>query len=541
MARDQKTSFNLVFVPTTSYGSRYMHHIIEHRNKLNYVLHERTILNESWHLEYQANGHPKTLKNYLTAGKKNVKEKTKRSMQKKAENNFIGEGVVVIDDQTTMDDLKKLGQELEKEFGWTCIQIHIHRDEGYIKSKSGKLNLHAHMFFELTNRETGKSWKMKRGDGSKMQDITAKALNLTRGESKKITGKEHLDAVQYKVAQAEEELFNLQFFENMARGNRKQEERSIDAIKKEKEALIKEGKEAEEKIVQYETIKPKLESAEKAIAEAKEAQKALSFAVEQKKSIEVDIAALEKKEAKIRQNIKDLKANESTLIANKSDELKEIEGKIAEAEEELFDLQGMQEKVLEETAKVIDIKKKEAQKEVENTITKAVAVIERQPMPLTPPPPSDLVEVWEIVKETNPEVEDELDIAKDAKRMGLQREDAKDLLLGKQVTVKEGTQLPNGTKTDSDIILQVKEDSYQYKFLAVFDTVRQVTRRVGEYLKDLWDRISRNKGREEVKSVAEKHQKAQSQAVNERLNQYQPKKKSINLINNKKKGWGIGR
>lgn len=201
------------------YGSAYQHQKPEHRATLNYIHSERTAMNESWHREYQANGHPKTLRNYLADTKKIVKAKTGRAMQKKAEDNVIGEAVVVIDEQTTMEDLKKLGKAMEQRYGWTCVQIHIHRDEGYLgertedmKHREGKYNLHAHMFFITTNLATGKSWKRQRGEGSVMQDITAQTLNLTRGvrkseQTKEV--KETLNVIEYKAMQEEIRLQTL--------------------------------------------------------------------------------------------------------------------------------------------------------------------------------------------------------------------------------------------------------------------------------------------------------------------------------------------
>lgn len=211
-ARPQKTSFNLQFVPVAKYGSAYQHQKPEHRAKLNYVHSERTHLNERWDRGCQKNGHPYTLKNYLNAAKKIVKAKTGRSMQKRAEDKVIGEAVVVIDDMTTMDDLRKLARAMEKRFGWSTLQIHIHRDEGYLgerpnelKHREGRYNLHAHIFFLTTSVETGKSWKMKIGDGSAMQDITAEVLNLTRGEKKGLgKKKERLQALEYREKQIEE-------------------------------------------------------------------------------------------------------------------------------------------------------------------------------------------------------------------------------------------------------------------------------------------------------------------------------------------------
>lgn len=219
MARNQKTSFNICSVKTSKYGSAYTHQKPEHRATLNYIHSERTQLNESWHKEYQANGHPKTLRNYLADTKKVVKAKTGRAMQKKAEDNVIGEAVVVIDEQTTMEDLQKLGKAMEQRYGWTCVQIHIHRDEGYLgerteemKHREGKYNLHAHMFFITTNLATGKSWKRQRGEGSVMQDITAQTLDLSRGvrkseQTKEV--KETLNIIEYKTQVGAERLKTL--------------------------------------------------------------------------------------------------------------------------------------------------------------------------------------------------------------------------------------------------------------------------------------------------------------------------------------------
>lgn len=219
MARNQKTSFNICSVKTSKYGSAYQHQKPEHRATLNYIHSDRTEMNESWHKEFQSNGHPKTLRNYLADTKRIVKEKTGRAMQKKAEDNVIGEAVVVIDEQTTMEDLQKLGKAMEQRYGWTCVQIHIHRDEGYLgertedmKHREGKYNLHAHMFFITTNLATGKSWKRQRGEGSVMQDITAQTLDLTRGVKKSeqaVAPKETLHVLEYKAMQEEIRLQTL--------------------------------------------------------------------------------------------------------------------------------------------------------------------------------------------------------------------------------------------------------------------------------------------------------------------------------------------
>lgn len=244
MARNQKTSFNICSVSVAKYGSAYTHQKPEHRATLNYIHSDRTQLNESWHKEYQANGHPKTLRNYLADTKRIVKEKTGRSMQKKAEDNVIGEAVVVIDEQTTMEDLQKLGRAMEQRYGWTCVQIHIHRDEGYLgertedmKHREGKYNLHAHMFFVTTNLATGKSWKRQRGEGSVMQDITAQTLDLTRGvrkseQTKEV--KETLNVIEYKTQVEAERLRTLK--EKTAQEEEQREQAQAEAKQVEQKA-----------------------------------------------------------------------------------------------------------------------------------------------------------------------------------------------------------------------------------------------------------------------------------------------------------------
>lgn len=253
MARNQKTSFNICSVSVAKYGSAYQHQKPEHRATLNYIHSERTAMNESWHREYQANGHPKTLRNYLADTKKIVKAKTGRAMQAKAEDNVIGEAVVVIDEQTTMEDLQKLGKAMEQRYGWTCVQIHIHRDEGYLgerteemKHREGKYNLHAHMFFITTNLATGKSWKRQRGEGSVMQDITAQTLNLTRGVRKSeqaVAPKETLHVLEYKAMQEEIRLETLKektMKEEEARAKAQAEAKQVEQVASEK--IIAENK-----------------------------------------------------------------------------------------------------------------------------------------------------------------------------------------------------------------------------------------------------------------------------------------------------------
>lgn len=160
--------------------------------KLDYVHHELSSQNDYWQSDTQ--------EARLAFVTQNAKAKTGRKMQAKA--TPIREAVVVIEDTTTMDDLKKLAKRFNDRFGIDVFQIAIHKDEGYKKSKDGiKLNLHAHLVADWTDHESGKSLKLNRNDMVEMQTICAEVLCMERGKSSE---KQHLSAIQYKIAAEEQ-------------------------------------------------------------------------------------------------------------------------------------------------------------------------------------------------------------------------------------------------------------------------------------------------------------------------------------------------
>ena len=136
----------------------------------------------------------------------NAKAKTGRKMQAKA--TPIREAVVVIEDTTTMDDLHRLAERLQRRFGIEVFQIAIHKDEGYHKGKDGlKLNLHAHLVADWTDHQSGKSLKLNRNDMAEMQTICAEVLGMERGKSSE---KQHLSAIQFKIAAEEQRAEGIQ-------------------------------------------------------------------------------------------------------------------------------------------------------------------------------------------------------------------------------------------------------------------------------------------------------------------------------------------
>lgn len=132
--------------------------------------------------------------------KKLVKEKTGRKMQEKSR--ALYEAVVVIREDTTMDDIKKLADAMAARWGFHFVQMATHKDEGHWKDGVWKPNLHAHMVFDKIDHQSGKTIKTTAKDTAEMQDMCARILGMERG--RRGSKKEHLDALEYKVKVQEE-------------------------------------------------------------------------------------------------------------------------------------------------------------------------------------------------------------------------------------------------------------------------------------------------------------------------------------------------
>jgi len=133
-----------------------------------------------------------------------------RKLQKNAQ--VIREAVVNLKPGTSMDDLKRLANELKTEFGINCFQIHIHRDEGHRDPMTGefKINDHAHMLFDWQDKEKGTVLKLNKAELSQIQTLVANVLDMERGQLRVNSNRERLEPIEYKRQQAELQLQQLQ-------------------------------------------------------------------------------------------------------------------------------------------------------------------------------------------------------------------------------------------------------------------------------------------------------------------------------------------
>ena len=197
-----------------------------------YIVPELTSNNEQWiNPDF---GSPDLQAHYENI-KRMVKEKTGRAMQEKERERKgkngkiikvagcspIREGVLLIRPETTLADVCKFGEECQKRWGITPLQIFLHKDEGHwlsgqpetgdresfqVGEKWFKPNYHAHIVFDWMNHDTGKSRKLNDEDMMEMQSLASDILLMERGKSKAITGKEHLERNDFIIEKQKAEL-----------------------------------------------------------------------------------------------------------------------------------------------------------------------------------------------------------------------------------------------------------------------------------------------------------------------------------------------
>ena len=184
-----------------------------------------------------------------------VKEKTGRAMQTKDRERVnkktgkvtivrgstpLKEGVVVIKEDTTMEQLQKFCKVCNERWGVTALQVFIHRDEGHYgipgDNATWKPNLHAHIVWDWMNHETGKSCKLDEKAMSEMQTVLAECLEMERGISKEVTGKEHLERTDFILAKQKQEAERVKAEKEAALAAKEEAETELQFIEGENKA-----------------------------------------------------------------------------------------------------------------------------------------------------------------------------------------------------------------------------------------------------------------------------------------------------------------
>ena len=220
----QKTSINIKPCNTGSseeHNKRKAEYLARINKERLYIRTDLMASNEAWVAPELGNSSLTDRYNQIA---QMVKEKTGRKMQTKDRERMnkktgkvtivrgstpLKEGVVVIKDDTTLEQLQHFCEECKEHWGITALQIFIHRDEGHYGNLGDTAtwmpNLHAHIVWDWMNHDTGKSCKLDEKCMGEMQTLLAECLEMERGISKDLTGKKHLERTDFIIAKQKQE------------------------------------------------------------------------------------------------------------------------------------------------------------------------------------------------------------------------------------------------------------------------------------------------------------------------------------------------
>ena len=298
-----------------------------------YVVSELSADNEQW---INPNFGTPELQTHYDNIKRMVKEKTGRAMQEKERERKgkngkiikvagcspIREGVLLIRADTTLADVHKFGEECKQRWGITPLQIFLHKDEGHwlgekpdtedkesfqVGGKWFKPNYHAHIVFDWMNHDTGKSRKLNDEDMAAMQTLASDILMMERGQSKNVTGKEHLERNDFIIEKQKAEL------------------QRIDAAKRHKEQQV-ELAEQELKQVKSEIRTDKLKSVATDAATVIASGVGSLFGSGKMKKLEQSNDELRQEIAKRDKGIDDLKAQMQRMQEQHGKQIRNLQG-----------------------------------------------------------------------------------------------------------------------------------------------------------------------------------------------------------------------
>ena len=246
----------------------YIDAVNKSKNKTYSIFADMTPTNKTWRNpdeRYQ----DKSLVQLLNDIRKEVKEKTGQKLQEKDRirkvkdkktgefkervipgSSPIREGVCPVKEDTKIEDFQPVIDWLA-ERNVKVIRIDIHNDEGHVdvETKERKYNRHAHLIFdwmlhenvEFQDPKTGKvktqkagtSVKLNQQDMSELQTVLADALGMERGESKEVTGAEHLKALEFRLQETAKDVERLEKKnENLKKENENLKEQKREELRK---------------------------------------------------------------------------------------------------------------------------------------------------------------------------------------------------------------------------------------------------------------------------------------------------------------------
>lgn len=326
----QKTSINIKpcnLGSSSPHNKRSAEYLANIRKEKFYIRTDLMARNEMWVSSQLGDT---SLTDYYNQIAVMVKEKTGRAMQTKDRERVnkktgkvtivrgstpLKEGVVVIKEGTTMEQLQKFCKVCNERWGVTALQVFIHRDEGHYgipgDNTTWKPNLHAHIVWDWMNHDTGKSCKLDEKAMSEMQTVLAECLEMERGISKEITGKEHLERTDFILAKQKQEAERAKAEKEAALAAKEKAEKERQTIEGENKAKEQYRQSLDSEIADRER-------------QLKEDRKAKMDSILDSVSSLVGVgksAAIEKENAKLKAENERIKKSFPVAVKNKVEEL----------------------------------------------------------------------------------------------------------------------------------------------------------------------------------------------------------------------------
>ena len=183
----------------------------------------------------------------------------------------------------------------------------LDKESFQVGEKWFKPNYHAHIVFDWMNHDTGKSRKLNDEDMAAMQTLASDILMMERGQSKNVTGKEHLERNDFIIEKQKAEL------------------QRIDAAKRHKEQQV-ELAEQELKQVKSEIRTDKLKSAATDAATAIASGVGSLFGSGKLKELEHSNVELHQEIAKRNKSIDDLKVRMQQMQEQHGKQIRNLQG-----------------------------------------------------------------------------------------------------------------------------------------------------------------------------------------------------------------------
>lgn len=447
--------------------------------KLSYVREELTPLNEYWQAESQSDRHAKIVAKYTASTGQKWQAKSKP----------IREGVIVIKEDTTMEDLKELARRYKEELKIDCFQIAIHKDEGHIKAKDWKPNLHAHMVFDWTD-EKGKNVRLKKADMAKMQTLASEVLGMARGIS---SDKKHLSPEQYKAQKAIEDDITQKQEEKLVLS------KQVSSSKAELLQVQEELEEVKEEVQEHRAeLKGKAKSAFVNIA----TNMAHSIIGKSKKQIEEQNRQIESL----------------------------VQAKLAPIVNE-YNLKGEQ---LKEREKALEIEKQSLSQELKATkeLREKYETLTAKVTPVAMPTIEDAKTI-ELLRDVNPKIDEDIAIISDARAINMTDDNIKAVLKGQKIELPQGHKIENGIyleepskvelgtykSTGKKVLIAFFKDKYH----AIKDFIlklREYNTSTDERMKTYKERLSKEKVEESILKLDKEVNPTNESAFKKCLNEY---------------------